>query len=218
MSKKQLIVRYLLLVLGVFFISLGVGFAKHSDLGISPISSVANVLSIKFPFLTVGTWITIWNCTMVLMQVLILKKDFKFIQFMQFPVSLLMGVFTDFAMLFIVNITANNYFVRLFLIFLGILAIGFGITLTLISDTVMNVGEAFVSVIANKLNKNFGNVKLCFDISCLLLSTTLSLIFFNFKIVGNREGTVILACTTGLVVKFLLKKLKEPVNNLLKKI
>lgn len=216
MNKKELIKRYILLVIGVYFIGLGVAFAKHSDLGISPISSIGNIMSIKFPFLTVGTWITLWNCTMVLMQIIILRKDFKLIQFLQFPISFIMGIFTDFNMLFISYIPTDLYFVRIILILLGTTTLGFGITLTLISDTAMNVGEAFVNVIATKLNKNFANVKIFFDISCVALSTLLSLIFFDFKIVGNREGTLIIACCTGFIVKFFSKKLKDPITSKLK--
>ena len=43
----------------------------------------------------------------------------------------------------------------------------------------------------------------------------LSLIFFQFKIVGTREGTVISALCTGMVVKFFTKWLTAPLNRIL---
>ena len=48
MSKKELIKRYIVFILGLFFSGIGVAFTKHGDLGVSPISSVANVMSLKF--------------------------------------------------------------------------------------------------------------------------------------------------------------------------
>lgn len=218
MSKKEHFARYILLIFGIFFVALGIALAKRSDLGISPVSSIANVLSIKFTFFTVGTWIIIWNCVMILAQIIILRKDFKPIQFLQFPISLLLGVFTDFCVAILSFIPTDNYITKLSFILLGVIVLAFGITLMIISDTVMNVGEAFVDVVSKKLGKPFGSVKVVFDISCVLFSIILSLIFFNFKIVGTREGTIITACFTGFVIKLFTRLLKEPTNQALKKI
>lgn len=211
MSTREKILRYLLLIMGVFFIGLGIAAAKHSDLGTSPISSVANVLSIKFPALTIGTWLMIFNCVMILAQIIILKHNFKPIQLLQFPISLLLGVFTDLNVSLISLIPADIYIVKLLLALLSVLILAFGITLTIISDMVMNVGEAMVDVIAKVTNKSFGGIKVVFDIGCVILSVILSLLFFNFKIAGVREGTIITAVFTGFVIKFFTKRLKSSI-------
>ena len=44
-----------------------------------------------------------------------------------------------------------------------------------------------------------------------MISVALSLIFFG-KIVGTREGTIILAVFTGFIVEFLVKRLKAPIE------
>ncbi len=90
---------------------------------------------------------------------------------------------------------------------IGTVILGFGITLCVIANVVMNSGEAFVKAVSDTIHKNFGNVKIAFDIACVIMAVFLSLIFFNLKIVGIREGTVIAALCTGLVVKFLSKLL-----------
>lgn len=90
---------------------------------------------------------------------------------------------------------------------IGTVILGFGITLCVIANVVMNSGEAFVKAVSDTIHKNFGNVKIAFDIACVIMTVFLSLIFFNLKIVGIREGTVIAALCTGLVVKFLSKLL-----------
>lgn len=217
MSKKELLKRYILLVVGVFLIGLGIAVSKHSNLGISPISSLANVLSLRFDFFTIGNWLMCTNCLFILVQVAILKKKFGLIQLLQFPISLLLGVFTDIGVWAVSAIPAEGYAVKLIFVLIGMLILALGITLTVISDTVMNVGEALVDVIARVTGRSFGGVKVVFDVSCVASAVLLSLIFFDFTVQGVREGTVITACCTGFVVKWLTGKMKEPVTNILKK-
>lgn len=217
MSKKELIKRYFLLIVGVFFIGLGIAVSKRSDLGISPVSSVANVMSLRFNFFTVGTWLMLWNCLFILIQIAILRKNFKSIQLLQFPISLLLGLFTDIGVGMVSYLSAVSYSERLSLVLVGMVILALGITLTVISDTVMNVGEAFVAVVSSKLKISFGVTKVLFDVSCVATSVILSLIFFNGKIVGTREGTLITACITGFVVKWMTKRLKDPLEKWFKK-
>lgn len=211
MSKKELVKRYILLIIGLLFAGIGIAFTKHGELGVSPISSVANVLSCKFDFFTMGTWLIIWNCVLIVGQILILRKDFKFYQLLQVPLSFLFGYFTDFGMWIVSFIPVNSYFVKLLMLFTGIIILAFGISLSVIANVIMNSGEAIVKAIADKTSFEFGNVKVVFDISCVAVSVILSLIFFDMKIIGTREGTVISAVLTGFVVKFFTKLLKGKV-------
>lgn len=98
MNKKELIRRYSLFVVSLFISALGVAITKKGELGVSPISSVANVLSMQFSFLTLGNWLIIWNCVLILGQILLMKRKFQLIQLLQLPLSLLFGYFTDFGM------------------------------------------------------------------------------------------------------------------------
>ena len=101
----------------------------------------------------------------------------------------------------------NVYAVRLALVISGVVVLGFGISLSVIANVIMNAGKAFVKAIADTTHKNFGNIKIVFDISCITLAIILSLIFFNFTFVGTRDGTIIAAVFTGIVVKFFSKRL-----------
>ena len=98
MSRQETARRYVLFIISLFFAALGVAFTKHGELGVSPISSVANVLSIRFEFLSLGSWLIIWNCVLILGQILILGRKFRPIQFLQVPLSFLFGWFTDLGM------------------------------------------------------------------------------------------------------------------------
>lgn len=217
MRGSEKLKRCIILIVGVFFIGLGVALAKRSDLGISPISSVPNVLSIKFNSLSIGTWMMLWNFVIIIAEIAILRKDFNPIQFLQVPISFLLGAFTDIGIWMASFLPVGHYLLRLLWVLAGVVVIGFGISLTFISNTVMNVGEAIIDVISKKLHKNFGSVKVVFDVCCVVFSVVLSLAFFNFTVVGTREGTLITACSTGFVVKFLTKRMKEPLERFFQK-
>lgn len=212
-SKNEILKRYILLVISLFFSALGVAFTKRGELGVSPISSVANVMSSKFSSLTLGSWLIIWNCVLILGQILLLRKNFKLIQLLQIPLSFLFGYFTDFGMWCTSFISVTRYPVRIAMILIGIVILGFGVALSVIANVIMNSGEAFVKAVSDVINKNFGNVKIAFDVACVIMSVALSLIFFDLSIVGTREGTVISALLTGVVVKFFCGRLKTPIEN-----
>lgn len=215
MSKTEIAKRYVLFVISLFFAALGVAFTKHGELGVSPISSVANVMSCKFSFLSLGTWLIIWNCVLIMGQILLLRKKFQLLQLLQIPLSFLFGWFTDFGMWIVSFIPVNSYPVHLLMVVIGIVILGFGISLSVIANVIMNSGEAFVKAVSDTCNKEFGNVKIVFDVLCVVIALVLSLIFFNFTIVGTREGTIISALLTGVVVKFFTRKLKEPLDAVL---
>lgn len=215
MNKKELIKKYILFIIGLFFAGVGIAFTKHGELGVSPISSVANVMSLKFSFFTMGIWLITWNCVLILGQVIILRKDFKIYQLLQIPLSFLFGYFTDIGMKIVSFIPVNSYFVKLLMLFIGIAVLAFGISLSVIANVIMNSGEAIVKAISDKTGFEFGNVKVVFDISCVAVSVVLSLIFFDMRILGTREGTVISAVLTGFAVKFFTKLLKEKLSKLI---
>jgi len=208
MNKKEVSRRYAVFILGLFFAGIGVAFTKHGDLGVSPISSVANVMGIKFPVMTLGSWLIVWNCVLIVAQVIILRRNFKAYQLFQIPLSFLFGWFTDFGMWTVSFIPVPNYAVKLAMLLTGIVTLAFGISLSVIADVIMNSGEAFVKAVSDTIHKEFGYVKVAFDVACVIVAVVLSVIFFQGKIVGTREGTVISALLTGLVVKFITKHIR----------
>ena len=216
MSKTEIAKRYILFIFGLFFAAIGVAFTKHGELGVSPISSVANVLSFKFSAFSLGTWLIIWNCILIVGQIVVLRKNFQLIQLLQVPLSFLFGWFTDFGMWMVSGIPIPHYFIRIVMVMIGVIILGFGIALSVTANVILNSGEAFVKAISDTVHKEFGNVKIVFDITCVILAIVLSLFFFNFSIVGIREGTIISALLTGFVVKISLKIVKKPLEELLK--
>ena len=215
MTIKETIKRYLLFIISLFISAEGIALTRHAELGVSPISSIANVVSYKLPSLSFGVLLILWNCILILGQIIVLRKDFKPVQLLQVPLSVLFGIFVDFGMWSVSFIPAGIYPVRLALVAAGTIVLGFGISLSVTANVIMNSGEAIVKAVSDKYGTNFGRTKIVLDVSYVIVAVILSLIFFDFKIVGTREGTVIAALTTGLVVNFFYKRVNRPVSSLL---
>ena len=82
--------RYLLLCAGLAIMAFGVAFSIKASLGTSPISSVPYVVSLFAP-LTVGTATIVMHCVFILLQILILRRQYHPIQLMQLPVAVFFG-------------------------------------------------------------------------------------------------------------------------------
>lgn len=215
MKRKELVKRYSLFIVSLWFSALGVAITKCGSLGVSCISSVPNVLSLRFTALTIGGWTFAWNTLLVLCQIALLRRNFQKIQLLQIPLSFLFGWFTDVAMLLAVKIPVNSYPMQLFMVVLGVVILAFGITLGVIANVVLNAGEGIVKALADVTGKEFGFVKVRFDVVCVILSLVISLVTFGGKIVGTREGTLIAAFLNGTMVKWYSRRLKEPLNKVL---
>lgn len=213
---RDIIQRYLLFIIGLFFSAMGVAITKKGELGVSPISSVANVMSIRLPQLSLGYWLIIWNCALILGQILLLRQKFQWIQLLQVPLSFLFGWFTDFGVWLISFFTPTKYWMQICLVIAGTIVLGFGISLAVIANVILNSGEAFVKALSDTIHKEFGNVNVFFDVSCVGIAVLLSFLFFH-KLVGTREGTIFAALCTGFVVKFFNRLLKKPLETFLVK-
>lgn len=215
MKTKELIKRYGLFISSLWFSALGVAFAKCGSLGVSPVSSVANVLSLRFTALTMGDWLILWSVLLIIGQIVVLRKRYQLIQLLQLPMAFLFGWFTDVGMMIAGLVPVNSYPMQLVMVMLGIIIQGFGVALSVIANVMFNAGEGFVKALSDVTDKNFGDVKITFDIFSVSLSVVLSLILFGGKIVGLREGTVVASVCTGLAVKFFTKRLQKPLDQVL---
>ena len=195
-NPLKLILRVLLLIVGLFFLALGVALSTKSGLGVSPSASVAFVLSEIFP-LSMGAFTTLLNLLYILIQLVILRKDFHPTRLLQLAVVFLFGYFTDFTLHLVSGLAVNFYPFRLFLCVLSCAVMGFGVFLEVRANIIVMASEGALSVIASKTGKEFGTIKIIND--CLLIILTILLSFIAFhRIDAVREGTVIAAFLVGL--------------------
>ncbi|KHD34885.1 membrane protein [Clostridium acetobutylicum] len=205
MSKKELLKRYIFFLIGLFVNALGVSFITKAKLGTSPISSVPYTLSMGFP-LTMGTFTFILNMFLIVGQAIFLGKNFKKVQLMQIPISLVFGYFIDFTMALLSVLNPTTYVFKLVFLLIGCFILALGVSIEVIANVVMLSGEAFVSAISTKFKREFGTIKVCFDITLVVLSIIISLLMFR-KVAGVREGTIVAALIVGIIARILSKRL-----------
>ena len=214
-GRGELARRYGLLVLGLFISALGVAITRQAELGVSPISSVPNVVNLKFPAVSLGTGLILWNFLLILGQILLLRRRFKPVQFLQIPVSFLFGWFTDFGVWLSGFLPAGSYPVRMALVILGTFVLAVGVSFSVVAGVVMNSGEAFVQAMSDTTGRRLGDLKIAFDVACVAIAVVLSLVFFDFTVQGTREGTVIVALTTGAFVNVILRRVRAPLEKMI---
>lgn len=198
--------RYLLLMVGLSIMAFGVAFSIKASLGTSPISSVPYVVSLFTP-LTVGTATITMHCVFILLQILILRKNYHPIQLMQLPVAFFFGYLTDFGVWAVQGITCNTYWQQWIVCLIGILLVAVGVSFEVKAGVVVLAGEGVVLAICKVLPKvKFGYMKVGFDVTLVVIACVLSIVFTG-RLQGVREGTVAAALLVGLIAKQLGKLL-----------
>lgn len=208
METKEILKKYSVFILGLYFLAAGIVLIVRSALGTTPISSINYVLSLNTP-LSLGTWTFIVNMILILGQFWLIRKN-KSRQdiieiLLQMPFSLLFSAFIDFNMALTGNLHPSGYGMSMALLLTGCLVQSVGVVLEIKPKVAMMSAEAFVKYASRCCNKEFGKFKVYFDISLVSLAVIISLLFTQ-GVEGIREGSFIAACITGYIVSFLNRK------------
>lgn len=194
-----LLKRYVFLCVGLTIMAFGVGCSIKAGLGTSPISSVPYALSRITP-LTVGTATIALHCVLIVLQILLLRRQYDLIQLMQLPVALVFGVLTDGALWALQGVSVSSCPMRWVLCIVGILLVGIGVRFEVTANVVTLAGEGMVLAVCKAFSTRFASTKVGFDVTLVVVSCLLSLGFLG-HLEGVREGTVAAALLVGPVSK-----------------
>ncbi len=197
--------RYIVFLVGLFINAMGVSLITKADLGTSPISSIPYVLSLNLP-LSLGEFTILFSLFLIALQLLILRKNFKLEYWLQVPVSVAFGYFIDLGMLLLAFVQPQEYLWKVIYLLLGCLILGAGVFLEVIADVVMLPGESFVRAIVFQWKTEFGLTKVAFDMSMTIIAAVLSF-WFQGRLSGVREGTVVAAILVGFIARMMGRKL-----------
>lgn len=209
MKKSVIIRRYAVFFTGLLLSAFGAVFVIRAALGTSPIAAIPYSLSLIAPRLTLGNWTIIMNTVLILVQIILLKGKMNIFQvFLQVLTTFLYGYFSDFFMWVLQAYAPSLYIVKLCSLVIGCSIIAFGLYLEITADVTMLPGDAFVRAISKVSQKEYGTIKTISDISMTLIAATICLVFLK-KLVGVREGTIIISLMTGNIMSFYTAKLKK---------
>lgn len=202
MKISNLIIRYIVATVGLFFVAMGTALSIKSNLGTSPLSSPAYVLADVWG-LSVGTWTIIVNLTYTLGQILILRKNFKAKYLMQIPASLVFGSLIDLCMLIVGGIVVTSLTSRIVLIVLACLVTALGVSIEVIARGWMLSAEMLVYVISKTFRHDFKRVKIIMDSMHVVISAVLAFLiwgnFFGRAPFETFEG-VLLGTSPGVAI------------------
>lgn len=198
---------YAILLVGLTIMAFGVAFSIVGNLGTSPISSLPYVTS-QISGFTVGQTTIVLHCCLILGQILLLRKNYKWIQLTQLFVAFFFGYITDFAVWVTQSCAYHNYFQQWIFCLLGIVLCAIGVAMEVIADVIMLAGEGMALALVQVTQKPFAKVKVCLDSALVTTSIVLSLLFLH-QLVGVREGTIAAALLVGPTSKVARKVLNQ---------
>lgn len=201
---KNLQVRILMYILGLFILTIGISISVKSDLGVSPLSSLPYTMTCVWG-IEMGKATIIFHCLLVLLQVILLGRKFKPINLLQVLAGIIFGYFTTFCNYLISFIPSpNNMVDQIMMALISTVFVAVGTFFYLPTNIMPLAGEGIVDTIAVVTKTEFSNIKIMFDSFLVLVSVIICFIaLHNLGSVGI--GTLIAALLVGAEIGYLTK-------------
>lgn len=200
--KKEAVVRglkrFFWFANGIFINAFGVALITKAGLGSPPIAGMTYLLSNYFP-LTMGQVTFLLNLLFILIQIALLRRNFRPAQFLQIITNILFSTCIDISLWLLRWVEPGSFFVKLGALLAGCLILALGIAVEVAPDLIFAPGDGLVRAIAQVSGKPFGTAKLGFDAVVVLCAVVLSLLLFH-ALYGVGFGTVVAALLVGRTV------------------
>lgn len=211
-TPVQWVIRVLVYILGLLFLAFGVAISANSNLGISPVNSLPYVVSAvveRDP----GTCVTLVFCSYILLQIIILRREFKPVNLFQIAFSTIFGYFVNFTKAIVGDFAIPTYAGQLLMLAVSIVFIAIGVVLYIEVELVPMPMEGLSLAIAGKTGVAFHNMKIVIDCLVVLTGVALSFLFLH-RLAYIREGTIISAIVTGKVMALV----KKPISPMIQRV
>jgi len=211
--------RYFYSTIGLLMVALGIALSIKSNLGTSPLSCPAYILSLKWAP-TVGEFTIIINTMLIVIQLAVMRKMFKLRYLMQIPASLVFGYLIDFWMWILGSLVPDTLLVRWALIVAGCIITAFGVSLEVAAQAWMLSAEMTVYAFSKVYPHPFRLLKIIMDSMFVVIAAVISYVLFRnpfgagkftslsdiffARIAGIMigVGTVVFAILPGLFMKW----------------
>ncbi|MDE5867145.1 MAG: hypothetical protein K2H31_11185 [Lachnospiraceae bacterium] len=202
--NRNILKRMFVYIAGLFILTIGIALSVKSDLGVSPVSSIPYTMTCVWG-IEMGKATIVFHCFLVLLQIILLRKNYKLKNLLQIVVGIVFGYFTTFCnwgVSFLPN--PQNIVIRMGMLLISTVFVAFGIFLYLPADIMPLAGEGAMQAVSEVSGIAFPKVKVGFDISMVVISLITCLIFI--KSLGSVGiGTIIAAVLVGIELGFISK-------------
>lgn len=210
-KKKDRIIGFLwqhiLLLMSMYFMTLGVALCVRSNLGSGVISAIPMAFTLAgeaslAPGLTIGGYTNIMNIILVTAQILVLRKRFEKIQLLQLVVGFLFGAMLD------INMAITSYFdytaiwSQIIAQLAGATILGAAVAAEIRCGSVTMPGEGIQIAICKVTGAPFPKIKILVDTTLVIIAVICGFCFFGswpWTVVG--PGTLFAMFYVGYVVK-----------------
>lgn len=198
-QKRTIANRLICYFIGLFIMTAGVAISVKSDLGVSPVSSIPYTLT-RCWGIEMGKATILFHCILVLLQILIRRKNFKLKSLLQIPVGIVFGYFTTFCNYLMTFVpTPDHIVIRICMVLISIVLVAIGIFFYLPANIMPLAGEGVMQAVSDVTKIAFPKVKVSFDITMVVISLiTCLLVLHNLGSVGI--GTILAAVLVGVVL------------------
>lgn len=203
-NKGNFAVRLLFYFAGLVIMTFGVAVSVRADLGVSTISSIPYTMTCVAG-IDLGIATMIFSVIMVLIQIVLLRKEYRLINLLQLPVGILFGMFLTFCC----NLTVympepSDMAVKLVMTLISTVLVALGVFLYVPAGFIPLAPEGTMLVIARVTKSKFANVKLISDITMVVISLVTCLAVIH-ELGSVGIGTVLAALLVGNEVKILTR-------------
>ncbi|CBZ48609.1 unnamed protein product [Streptococcus gallolyticus subsp. gallolyticus ATCC BAA-2069] len=197
--RDHLSKRLIMYFLGLFTMTIGVALSVKSNLGMSPVSSIPYTMTCIWG-IEMGKATIIFHCFLVLLQMILLRRNFKPVNLLQVLVGIVFGYFTTFCNWGVSFLpTPENLVIRLLMMLISTVIIAFGIFMYLPPNIMPLAGEGAMKAVSDVTGIAFPKVKVGFDITMVVISLISCLIFI--KGLGSVGiGTIVAAFLVGSIL------------------
>lgn len=196
--------------------TIGIALSVKSNLGVSPVSSIPYTMTCVWG-IEMGKATILFHIVLVLIQILLLRRNFKPVQWLQVLIGVVFGYFTTFCNYLVSFLpTPENLGIRIVMVLASTVFVALGIFLYLPANLIPLAGEGCMQAVSSVTHVEFSKVKIGFDCTMVLISavTCLSLLH-TLGSVG--AGTIIAAVLVGTLVGILNRAFGKQRDKLLGK-
>lgn len=208
MSKN--LKRYILIVVGFMIVGTGCAFTLKANVGVGAWDALAKSTS-DIIGIEVGTAGIIFNSCCVLGQIIILRKDFKWIQLLQLPLSILLGTVINFVLYELLVFPFDSFIGGIVMYICASTVCAFGVSIVMLLDEVTFALEGFCMAITKVLPIKFSSCRQAADV---LSIAAIIILKFMLNIpwpigVGTIIGMLTFGPTLGIFMKLFKPILKK---------
>lgn len=202
--------RYILVVIGFIIVGTGCAFTLKANVGVGAWDALAKSTS-DLTGLEVGTAGIIFNSCCVLGQILILRKEFRLIQLLQIPLSILLGVVINFVLYQLLVFPFDSFIGGIIMYLCASTVCAFGVSIVMLLDEVTFALEGFCMAITKIVPIKFSISRQAADVLSIVVIVMMKFVFhLPWSIgVGTILGMLTFGPTLGIFMKIFKPILKK---------